>query len=112
MNMKKGFGFVAGLAIGAVVTALLTPKTGKDLQDDLIKKANELQKKMKEFDLKDMSLADTKDVVKEKLDEAKKMIDEFDWAESKEKVQKKFEEVSERLTEIKVQLVEGKKDEH
>jgi len=109
--MRKCRTFLTGLVVGAALTALLTPKKGEDLQNDLIKKANELQKRVKEFDIKDISLIDTKNVLKEKLDDAKKMIEDFDWAESKEKVQKKFEEVSERLVEIKVQLIEeGKED--
>ena len=102
--MKKGLAFLVGLTVGAVVTALVTPKTGKEFQDDLVKKAGEVGKKIKEFDLKDVNLADTKEALKCKLDEAKKAIEEFDWTESKEKVQKKFEEVTERLTEIKAQI--------
>ena len=102
--MKKGLAFLVGLTIGAVVTALVTPKTGKELQDDLVKKANEVGKKIKEFDIKDINFADTKEALKCKLDDAKKAIEDFDWSESKEKVQKKFEEVTERLSEIKCQL--------
>ena len=108
--MRKFGAFLTGITVGAVLTAVLTPKAGKDLQDDLIKKANELQKKVKEFDIKDVSLTETKDVLKEKIEDSKKMIEEFDWAESKEKVQKKSEEISERLAEIKLQLVEGRQD--
>ena len=92
--------------IGAVITAILTPQTGKGLQDELIKKTNDLRKKMKDFDLKDINYHDTKCALKEKLDDAKQMIEDFDWSESKEKVQKKFEEVTCRLSEIKDQLTE------
>jgi len=102
--MKKGLAFLVGLTVGAVVTALVTPKTGKEFQDDLVKKAGEVGKKIKEFEIKDINLADTKEALKCKLDEAKKAIEEFDWTESKEKVQKKFEEITERLTEIKAQI--------
>ena len=107
---KKCFAFLTGLVVGAVVTALVTPKTGKDLQEDLIKKANEVGKKIKEFDLKDINLTDTKEALKCKLDDAKKAIEDFDWTESKEKVQKKFEELTERLSEIKGQLVDLKEE--
>ena len=97
--MKKSCAFVTGVVVGAVACALLTPKTGRDLQDELIKKANELQKKAQDFELKD-----TKELIQGKLDETKKMIQHFDWKESKKKVEKKFEEVTERLNEIKAQL--------
>jgi len=106
--MKKCCAFLAGIALGAAVTALVTPKSGKELQEQLITKANELQKKVKEFDIKDLSFNETRDVLKEKLDEIKAAIEDFDWAESKEKVSKKFDEVSARLSEIKVQLKETK----
>ena len=105
--MKRRCAFLTGLAVGVVLTALLTPKAGKDLQNDLIKKVNDMQKKIKEFDIKDINLKQTKEALKEKLDDAKKTIEEFNWTESKEKVQKKFEEVTERLGEIKSQLNEG-----
>lgn len=105
--MKKCCAFLTGIAIGAVVTALITPKTGKELQDDLIKSVAGMQKKMKDFDIKDYSLNETKDLLKAKLDEAKKAIDNFDWNESKEKVGKKFEEINERLVEIKGQLADA-----
>ena len=103
--MKK---FLVGMIIGAVVTAICTPKTGKGLQDELIQKTNDLRKKIKEFDIKDINYHDTKCALKEKLDDAKQMIEDFDWAESKEKVQKKFDEVTCRLGEIKEQLTEEK----
>lgn len=108
--MKKCCVFLTGLAVGVVITALLTPKTGKDLQNDLIKKANDVQRKIKAFDIKDMNLKQTKEALKEKLDDVKKTIEAFNWAESKEKVQKKFEEVTERLSEIKSQLTEKLED--
>jgi len=99
--MKK---FLLGLIIGAIITALLTPQTGKELQDDLIKKVNDLQKKLKKFDIKDVNIAETKTVLKEKLDDAKQLIEDFDWEKSKRAVQGKFDEVAERLNEIKEQL--------
>lgn len=108
--MKKCCAFLTGIAIGAVVTALITPKTGKELQEDLIKKANEMQKKIKDFDIKDLSFNETKEALKQKIEDAKKMIDEFNWEDSKEKVQKKFDEMSERLMEIKEQLTEAKEE--
>ena len=106
--MKKCCAFLTGIAIGAVVTALLTPKTGKEMQDELIKKVNDLQKKVREFDLKDVNwseaIEDTKCALKEKLDDAKHAIEDFDWTESKQKVQEKFDDVAGRLNEIKRQL--------
>ena len=107
MKMKKCCVFLTGLTIGGVVTALLTPKKGYELQNDLIEKANEIGQKIKEFDIKDVTLNQTKDALKEKLDDARKMIEEFDWEKSKATVQKKSEEITERLAEIKSQLFEG-----
>jgi len=107
--MKK---FLAGMIVGAVVAAVLTPKTGRDLQDELISHVNKLQKKVKDFDVKEcVSNIDlTKEALQEKLDEAKKAIEDFDWAHSKEKVSKKFDEVTERLNEIKAQLIVKEED--
>jgi gas vesicle protein len=102
--MKK---FLIGVIVGAVATAVLTPKTGRDLQDELIDHLNKLQKKIKDFDVKECvsNIEITKESLQEKIEEAKKAIEDFDWAESKEKVVRKFDEVTERLNEIKAQLV-------
>ena len=97
--MKKCCAFFTGVALGAVAAMLLTPKTGKEMQDSLIKKTNELQKKLKDFEL-----SDTKEVLQEKVKETRELIQKFDWNESKEKVQKTFDEVTARLSEIKLQL--------
>jgi len=109
--MKKCCAFLTGIVVGAVVTALVTPKTGREMQDELIKKANELQKKLKDFDIKDVNLADTladtKDMLKEKLDDAKHAIEDFDWDKSRQKVQEKFDDVAERLSEIKRQITQN-----
>jgi len=109
--MKKCCAFLTGIVVGAVVTALVTPKTGKEMQDELIKKVNTLQKKVKEFDIKEVNwseaIEDTKCAIKGKLDDAKHAIEEFDWDTSKQKVQEKFDDVAERLNEIKRQLAEG-----
>jgi len=99
--MKKCCTFFTGVALGAVVAVLLTPKTGKEMQDSLIKKTNELQKKLKDFEL-----SETKAVLQEKVKETRELIQNFDWNESKEKVQKTFDDVSARLSEIKGQLTE------
>ena len=100
--MKKCCTFLTGVAVGVVAAMLLTPKTGKEMQDSLIKKTNELQKKLKEFEL-----SETKDVLQGKIQEAKESIKNFDWNESKEKVQKTFDDVTARLNEMKADLTEG-----
>lgn len=109
--MKKCV-FLTGVAVGAVLTALLTPKTGRDLQDELIEHVNKLQRKIKDFDFKTCisEVEITKASLQEKIEEAKKAIEEFDWARSKEKVGKKFDEVTERLNEIKAQLTVKEED--
>ena len=103
--MKK-CAFLTGIAVGVVLTALLTPKTGRDLQDDLIDHVNKLQKKVKEFDIKECvsNIEITKEGLQAKIEDARKAIEDFDWAQSKEKVGKKVDEVTERLNEIKAQL--------
>jgi len=109
--MKKCCAFLTGIVVGVVITALVTPKTGKEMQDELINKVNVLQRKIKEFDLKEVNwseaIEDTKCALKEKLDDAKHAIEEFNWDDSKQKVQEKFDDVAERLSEIKRQLAEG-----
>lgn len=109
--MKK---FLAGMIVGAAVAAVLTPKTGRDLQDELIEKANKLQKKVKDFDLKEcvsnIELDLSKETLQMKLEEAKQAVEDFDWDHSKEKVAKKFDEVTERLNEIKEQLIVKEED--
>ena len=105
--MKK---FIAGLIVGAAVAAVLTPKTGRDLQEELIARTNKLQRKVKEFDFKEylsnLEVDLTREALQAKIEEAKEAIEEFDWDHSKEKVAKKFDEVAERLNEIKEQLTD------
>lgn len=106
--MKKCCAFLTGIVVGVVVTALVTPKTGKEMQDELINKVNVLQRKIKEVNWSE-AIEDTKCALKEKLDDAKHAIEEFNWDDSKQKVQEKFDDVAERLSEIKRQLAEGQK---
>ena len=109
--MKKCRAFLTGIALGAIVAALVTPKTGKELQEELIVKASELNKKIKDFDIKDITFEDAKCAIKEKLDDAKQAIEEFDWNETKHKVQEKFDEVTERLAEVKRQITDPQTEE-
>lgn len=104
--------FITGLVVGAMLTALLTPKTGRDLQDELIDHVNKLQKKVKDFDVKDCvsNIEISKESLQEKIEEARKAIEAFDWTRSKEKATKKFDEVTKRLNEIKEQLVLKEED--
>lgn len=108
--MKK---FLTGVAVGAIIATLLTPKTGRDLQDELINHINKLQKKIKDFDVKTCvsNIEITKESLQEKIEEAKEAIEAFDWSHSKEKVGKKFDEVAVRLNEIKAQLTVNVKEE-
>jgi len=108
--MKKCCAFITGLAIGAVVTAFLTPKTGKELQAELMEKCNDLQNKIKSYDYKDFDYSTTVETLKAKFDETKKAIEEFDWSNSKEIAQKRFVELSKSLIDLKAQFLDAKND--
>lgn len=77
MSKNKGMGkFVLGSLIGAGIGALLTPKKGSELREDLSKKLNELLKKAKDIDVNEVKeevtvkIAEIKDELKD-LDKEK-----------------------------------------
>lgn len=56
MSKKNGVGkFILGAGIGAGLALLFAPKKGSELREDLKKKLDELLKKAKDVDLKEVS---------------------------------------------------------
>ena len=92
--------FMTGLAVGVVAGMLLAPKSGRDMQDCLIRKIKKLQAHCVEWESKDDACA----TAKAYLLEQKEKIDHFDWHASKEVVRAKFNEFNARLAEIKMAL--------
>ena len=97
--MRRGRFFIFGMVIGGVAVALLTPKTGKEMQKCLIKKADGLYEK-----LKNVELNDAKEFLSSKLDDSVESIKNFDWEESKTKVSEKFQELTEKMNDIYDQI--------
>jgi len=108
---KSGFGFgmIFGILTGAVAGLLLSPKTGKQNRELIMKKAKELEKKledqqldekMKEFigeatrETKDVYVKVKKEVIKD-LSELKEKVDDID----KEKYVDTVKDVIERTKE-------------
>ena len=103
MFMKKTNIFILGSLIGAAASLLLTPKTGKEIQKDLLKKVDELQMKIKDFEIND-----AKQMFIGALDEVRDLINNFDWEASKAELEAKFNEVKEKINEIMSHLDEVK----
>ena len=48
--MKKRYIFALGALVGGAAALFLAPKSGKELQADLLEKVEDLQDKIKDFD--------------------------------------------------------------
>ena len=90
--MKKRYIFGLGALVGGVAALLLTPKSGKEMQAQLLQNVEDLQQKVKEFD---------QDAFKEKLEEIKASINEFDWSHSVQQLEEKVSQLTGRLQELK-----------
>ena len=64
--MKKRYIFALGALVGGAAALFLAPKSGKELQADLLAKVEELQEKVKDFDQDAFKTS-----CKEQLDEIK-----------------------------------------
>lgn len=97
MSRKSGglFKFIAGVGIGVGAGMLLAPKTGEELRKDLKKKIDELLKKAKEIDVKEVS----DDFVK-KISALKEEIEDLDKEKALAIAKKKGEELKVKANEL------------
>ena len=97
MSRKSGglFKFIAGVGIGVGAGMLLAPKTGEELRKDLKKKIDELLKKAKEIDVKEVS----DDFVK-KINDLKAEIEDLDIEKALAIAKKKGEELKVKANEL------------
>ena len=101
--MKKRNVFVLGALLGAAAVALLTPKSGKEMQKELLQKVDDVQTK-----IKDLEVEDVKEAFVTKLDEIKELINNFDWELSKADLEEKVNDVKAKLNEMVQRLDEAK----
>ena len=101
--MKKRNVFVLGALMGAAAVALLTPKSGKEMQNELLQKVDDLQTK-----IKDLEVEDVKEAFVTKLDEIKELVNNFDWELSKADLEVKVNDVKAKLNEMVQRLDEAK----
>lgn len=101
--MKKRNVFVLGALLGAAAVALLTPKSGKEMQNELLQKVDDLQTK-----IKDLEVEDVKEAFVTKLDEIKELVNNFDWELSKADLEIKVNDVKAKLNEMVQRLDEAK----
>ena len=99
--MKKRYIFALGALVGGAAALFLAPKSGKELQADLLAKVEELQEKVKDFDQDAFKAS-----CKEQLDELKLAITNFDLSDSIQAMEEKFKSLSERVTDLKT-VIEG-----
>ena len=103
--MKKRYIFALGALVGGAAALFLAPKSGKELQADLLTKVEELQEKVKDFDQDAFKTS-----CKEQLDEIKLAITNFDLSDSIQAMEEKFRSLSERMTDLKT-VIEQHQDE-
>ena len=103
--MKKRYIFALGALVGGAAALFLAPKSGKELQADLLTKVEELQEKVKDFDQDAFKTS-----CKEQLDEIKLAITNFDLSDSIQAMEEKFRALSERMTDLKT-VIEQHQDE-
>lgn len=104
--MKKSTVFTLGALIGGGVALFVTPKSGKELQNELLQRVEELQLKVKEFDQELF-----KEQCKFQLEELKKRINDIDWKLSLRQNEEELEEITSCLTVLKEEVDEHEKTE-
>ena len=103
--MKKRYIFALGALVGGAAALFLAPKSGKELQADLLAKVEELQEKVKDFDQDAFKTS-----CKEQLDELKLAITNFDLSDSIQAMEEKFKSLSERVTDLKTVIEEHQEE--
>ncbi|HOP65652.1 MAG TPA: YtxH domain-containing protein [Bacilli bacterium] len=94
--MSKGFGkFVAGAAIGAGLGILFAPKKGSETRQELKEKLEELLEKAKDIDYNE-----AKAKIEEKIDELKKEVAELDKEKVLKIAKKKSREIIKKANEL------------
>lgn len=101
--MRKRTIFILGALAGAAAALLLTPKSGTEMKHDLLKKIEEMQRKVKNFELDDV-----KCILGEKLNEIRDSINRIDWESPKVEFEAKFNEIKGKLKEISAHLSDAK----
>ena len=99
--MKKRYIFALGALVGGAAALFLAPKSGKELQADLLEKVEDLQDKIKDFDQEAFKTTCT-----EQLEEIKTSITNFDFSESIQIIEEKFKALNERVANLKVVIEE------
>ncbi len=99
--MKKRYIFALGALVGGAAALFFAPKSGKELQADLLQKVEELQEKVKDFDQDAFKAS-----CKEQLEEIKETVANFDLSESIQVVEEKFKMLSERVANLKTVIEE------
>ena len=99
---KFGLGLLIGTVIGAITALFVAPKTGKEMREDVLKKAEELKKLLeeKEVDKKVKEIFDVvteetkriylkaKDWLVEELAQIKESVENINWEDYQKSVDK------------------------
>ena len=102
MSKKHGFGkFLLGAGIGAGLGMLLTKKTGKENQEALKKKANELLDKIKSIDSNEL-----KENIQVKVQQLLNEVSDLDKEKALKIAKKKAEEIKIKSEELVEYVVE------
>lgn len=94
--------FVAGLGVGVGVGMLFAPKKGEELRSDLKVKIDELIRKVKEIDVKEVT-----DDLMDRIEEIKKELEDLDKEKVFDIAKKKGEELKKKAGEL-VELAKEK----
>lgn len=100
---KSGFGkFLVGLGVGAGLGVLFAPKKGSETRQDLKNKLDELVNKAKEIDMNEV-----KEEFFQKVDAIKKELEDLDREKAIKLAKKKGEELKQKCIEL-VELAKEK----
>ena len=94
--------FAAGLGLGVSVGMLFAPKKGEELRNDLKVKLDELVKKVKEIDVKEVS-----EDLMDRIEELKKELEDLDKEKILDIAKKKGEDLKKKAGEL-VELAKEK----